>query len=50
MRPIFVLGKCIDRVQNENICSVGLESECPGIGKIEGELFIPEGELFIPRS
>ena len=24
-----------------NICSVGLESECPGIGKIEGELFIP---------
>ena len=33
-----------------NICSVGLESECPGIGKIEGELFIPEGELFIPRS
>ena len=24
-----------------NISSVGLESECPGIGKIEGELFIP---------
>ena len=27
--------------RNENLCSVGLERECPGIGKIEGELFIP---------
>ena len=24
-----------------NICSVGLESECPGMEKIEGELFFP---------
>ena len=42
---------CMSNIpKNErNICSVGLESECPGIGKIEGELFIPEGELFIPR-
>ena len=27
--------------QKRNMCSVGLERECPGIGKIEGELFIP---------
>ena len=34
-------GMYVFRLTGGNICSVGLESECPGIGKIEGELFIP---------
>ena len=38
------------KTAQQNICSVGLESECPGMEKIKGKLFIPEGELFIPRS
>ena len=35
---------------NRNKSSVGLFWACPGFGKIEGQLFIPQEELFIPRS
>ena len=35
---------------DKNNSSVGLFWACPGFGKIEGQLFIPQEELFIPRS
>ena len=31
----------LDVIKDFHMCSVGLESECPGMEKIEGELFFP---------